>query len=157
GAAPGGLRRQRGREGPVDGRVRGHEKEHGRPRNTRKVRPGVPGKTHRPEAEVREEVSEPVRLTMAGIHKHFGPTHALRGVDLGLRCGEVHALVGENGAGKSTLMKILSGAVRPDAGGMILDGKPYAPPGPKQARERGVAMIYQELTLAPHLSVEANV
>src|SRR5262245_48952751 len=94
---------------------------------------------------------------MAGIHKHFGPTHALRGVDLDLRRGEVHALVGENGAGKSTLMKILSGAVRPDAGGMTLDSKSYAPSGPKQARERGVAMIYQELTLAPHLSVEANV
>src|SRR5438477_4154291 len=94
---------------------------------------------------------------MAGIDKHFGPTHALCGVDLELRCGEVHALVGENGAGKSTLMKVLSGAVRPDAGRMTLDGKPYAPASPKQARERGVAMIYQELTLASHLSVEANV
>src|SRR5262249_55051842 len=67
------------------------------------------------------------------------------------------ALVGENGAGKSTLMKVLSGAVRPDAGTMLLDGQPYAPRGPLDARRRGVAMIYQELALAPHLSVEANV
>ncbi|HWG47614.1 MAG TPA: sugar ABC transporter ATP-binding protein [Gemmataceae bacterium] len=101
-------------------------------------------------------MTEPLRLTMRGIHKHFGSTHALRGVELELRAGEVHALVGENGAGKSTLMKILSGAERPDAGAMTLAGQPYAPSGPSDARRLGVAMIYQELTLAPHLSVEAN-
>jgi ribose transport system ATP-binding protein len=94
---------------------------------------------------------------MTGIHKHFGSTHALRGVDLELRAGEVHALVGENGAGKSTLMKVLSGAVKLDAGRMVLDGQVYRPSGPQEARRQGVAMIYQELTLAPHLSVEANV
>jgi ribose transport system ATP-binding protein len=94
---------------------------------------------------------------MQGIHKHFGSTHALRGVDLELRPGEVHALVGENGAGKSTLMKVLSGAEQPEQGLMWLDGRPYAPDGPSEARDQGVAMIYQELTLAPHLSVEANV
>src|SRR3954454_752694 len=94
---------------------------------------------------------------MTGIHKRFGPTLALRGVDLELFPGEVHALVGENGAGKSTLMKVLSGAVAPDAGQMALEGQPYRPKGPQDARRHGVAMIYQELTLAPHLSVEANV
>lgn len=97
------------------------------------------------------------RLTMTDIAKRFGSTLALRGVDLELRPGEVHALVGENGAGKSTLMKVLSGAVAPDVGQMTLDGRGYAPSGPQEARQRGVAMIYQELTLAPHLSVEANV
>src|SRR5262249_54640896 len=102
-------------------------------------------------------LSDLVRLTMTGIAKRFGSTEALRGVDLELRPGEVHALVGENGAGKSTLMKVLSGAIRPDAGRMLLDGQPYAPSGPQEARRRGVAMIYQELTLAPHLSVEANI
>src|SRR5438552_488376 len=102
-------------------------------------------------------MSDLSRLTMTGIHKHFGPTYALRGMDLELRAGEVHALVGENGAGKSTLMKVLSGAVRPDAGRMDLDGQLYRPTGPQEARRQGVAMVYQELTLAPHLSVEANV
>ena len=99
----------------------------------------------------------PIRLTMTDVRKRYGPTQALDGVELELRAGEVHALVGENGAGKSTLMKVLSGAVRPDAGAMTLDGRPYEPGGPQDARRRGVAMIYQELTLAPHLSVEANV
>jgi ribose transport system ATP-binding protein len=97
------------------------------------------------------------RLKMTGIRKSFGPTVALRGVDLELRAGEVHALIGENGAGKSTLMKVLSGAVTPDAGQMSLDGQPFAPADPKDARRRGVVMIYQELTLAPDLSVEANI
>jgi ribose transport system ATP-binding protein len=97
------------------------------------------------------------RLTMTGVSKRFGSTQALAGVDLELRAGEIHALIGENGAGKSTLMKVLSGAVKPDAGRMALDGSLYAPAGPEDARRQGVAMIYQELTLAPHLSVEANV
>jgi ribose transport system ATP-binding protein len=97
------------------------------------------------------------RLTMTGIRQRYGSTVALAGVDLELRPGEVHALVGENGAGKSTLMKVLSGAVSPDAGAMTLDGSDYTPTGPHVARQRGVAMIYQELTLCPHLSVEANV
>jgi ABC-type sugar transport system ATPase subunit len=96
-------------------------------------------------------------LEMIDVSKRFGSTHALRGVDLILRPGEVQALVGENGAGKSTLMKILSGAERPDGGSMLLGGKPYKPSGPLDARRLGVAMIYQELTLAPHLSVEANI
>ncbi|HLN28461.1 MAG TPA: sugar ABC transporter ATP-binding protein [Gemmataceae bacterium] len=99
----------------------------------------------------------PFRLAMSGVSKRFGSTQALCDVDLELRPGEVHALVGENGAGKSTLMKILSGAVKPDRGQMMLDGSPYDPAGPQEARRLGVAMIYQELTLAPHLSVEANV
>jgi ribose transport system ATP-binding protein len=94
---------------------------------------------------------------MHGIRRSYGPTAALRGVDLELRPGEVHALVGENGAGKSTLMKVLSGAEQPDAGTMELDGEPYRPAGPQEARGRGVAMIYQELAVCPDLSVEANV
>ncbi len=66
-------------------------------------------------------------------------------------------MIGENGAGKSTLMKVLSGVYRPDAGAMTLDGRRYAPRGPRDALARGVAMIYQELAIAPHLTVEANV
>jgi ribose transport system ATP-binding protein len=94
---------------------------------------------------------------MRGVKKSFGPTCALREVDLSVRRGEVHALIGENGAGKSTLMKVLSGAHRPDGGYMLLEGKPYSPFGPDAARRAGVSMIYQELNLAPHLTVEENV
>ncbi|AGA26983.1 sugar ABC transporter ATP-binding protein [Singulisphaera acidiphila] len=96
-------------------------------------------------------------LEMHGVSKSFGASRALDNVSLALRGGEVHALIGENGAGKSTLMKILSGAYRPDQGRMEIGGVAYAPRGPRGARNLGVAMIYQELTLAPHLSVEANV
>ena len=98
-----------------------------------------------------------MRLTMAGIQKRFGATVALGGVDLEVASGEVLALVGENGAGKSTLMKILAGALRPDAGTMELGGQPYRPRNPHDARRAGVAMIYQELSLAPHLSVAENI
>ncbi len=97
------------------------------------------------------------RLEMRGVCKRFGATVALAGVDLTVPAGEVHALVGENGAGKSTLMKVLSGALRPDAGQMWLDGRPFTPSDPLAARAAGVAMIYQELNLAPHLTVEQNV
>jgi len=99
----------------------------------------------------------PSALEMRGIRKHFGATAALDDVDFTLARGEVHALLGENGAGKSTLMKILSGAVRPDRGGMRLDGRPYHPSDPLTGRRSGVSMIYQELTLAPHLTVEENI
>ena len=69
----------------------------------------------------------------------------------------MHALIGENGAGKSTLMKILSGAHRADAGAMELEGRPFVPENPHDARMKGVAMIYQELNLALHLSVQENI
>jgi ribose transport system ATP-binding protein len=98
----------------------------------------------------------PARLRMRGIAKAFGSNRALDGVDLEVMPGEVHALVGENGAGKSTLMKVLSGAHAPDAGSMWIDGEPYAPRDPQEARARGVGMIYQELAIAPHLTVAEN-
>ena len=94
---------------------------------------------------------------MTGIEKRFGGVVALAGVDLEVKAGEVHALVGENGAGKSTLMKILSGALHADRGTMELAGSAYLPKGPVDAARRGVGMIYQELNLAPHLNVEQNV
>jgi ribose transport system ATP-binding protein len=96
-------------------------------------------------------------LRMTEICKRFGATQALRGVSLELCPGQALALIGENGAGKSTLMKVLSGAHPPDAGSMELDGQRYVPRGPHAARLAGVAMIYQELNLAPDLSVEENV
>lgn len=97
------------------------------------------------------------RLRMRALRKSFGATKALRGVNLEVAPGEVHALIGENGAGKSTLMKILSGAHTPDAGTIELDGEPFCSANPLHARHCGVAMIYQELNLAPHLSVEENI
>src|SRR5881397_1223820 len=103
-----------------------------------------------------EELTAP-RFDMRGVRKAFGATVALDGVNFAVRAGEVCALVGQNGAGKSTLMGILSGAIRPDAGEMRLDGAAYAPHAPIDARRAGVAMIYQELSLAPHLSVMENI
>lgn len=97
------------------------------------------------------------RFAMRGMHKTFGATIALDNVDFVVSPGEIHALIGENGAGKSTLMKVLSGALQPDAGEMTVDGSPFAPTSPLQARQQGVAMIYQELSLAPHLTVVENV
>src|SRR3954471_12849688 len=101
--------------------------------------------------------STTARLRMQGVRKHFGATIALAGVDLTVDAGQVLALVGENGAGKSTLMKVLSGAHQADDGQMWLDGQPYQPRDPLDARKAGVAMIYQELSLAPHLSVMENI
>jgi ribose transport system ATP-binding protein len=97
------------------------------------------------------------RFEMIGVRKVFGATVALDGVDLAVRPGEVCALVGQNGAGKSTLMGILAGALQPDAGTMTLDGAPYGPKDPLDARRAGVAMIHQELSLAPDLSVMDNI
>src|SRR5258705_6103150 len=96
-------------------------------------------------------------LSLAGIEKRFGPTIALNGVSLDLRPGEVHALIGENGAGKSTLMNVIAGALRPDQGTMELEGKTYVPANDHEARLQGIALIHQEPSLCPHLSVAENV
>ncbi|MFL6467153.1 MAG: sugar ABC transporter ATP-binding protein [Pyrinomonadaceae bacterium] len=96
-------------------------------------------------------------LQLREIVKHFGPTVALDGIDLDLRDGEVHALIGENGAGKSTLMNILHGAFRPYSGSMELKGTPYHPVDSLDARRHGISLIHQELMLAPHLSVAENI
>jgi len=96
-------------------------------------------------------------LTVRGVSKRFGAQQALADVELHVARGEVHALVGENGAGKSTLIKVLAGAITPDAGSMLLDGQPFTPRDPLAASRAGIAVIYQELSLAPDLSVLDNV
>lgn len=99
----------------------------------------------------------PARLCVRALRKRFGPTRALDGVNLDVRAGEVHALVGENGAGKSTLLKALAGVHVPDSGSMELDGLLHMPTGPADARRAGLAIIHQELALAPHLTVAENI
>ena len=107
--------------------------------------------------EVRPALSAVEGFEMRGIGKTFGATVALDAVDFAVAAGEVCALVGQNGAGKSTLMAILAGALAPDRGEMRLAGARFAPRDPLDARRAGIAMIYQELSLAPHLSVMENI
>ncbi len=96
-------------------------------------------------------------LEISGVKKRFAATVALDGVDLAVRRGEVHAIIGENGAGKSTLMNVLSASIRPDAGSICFQGAPYRPADPLDARRQGIAHIHQELSLCPHLSVAENI
>lgn len=95
-------------------------------------------------------------LTATKIDKRFGGHVALDGVDFELRAGEIHGLLGENGAGKSTLMKIFAGAYRPDGGALALDSKPIILRDPKHARDAGIRIVYQELSLIPDLTVAEN-
>jgi ribose transport system ATP-binding protein len=96
-------------------------------------------------------------LVVRGVEKAFGATVALAGVDLEVRSGEIHAVVGENGAGKSTLMGILGGVIAKDRGTVELGGQAFAPASPGAARASGVAMVHQELSLCPHLTVAENI
>ncbi len=96
-------------------------------------------------------------LSARDIAKSYGSIHALKGVNFDIHRGQVTTLFGENGAGKSTLMKILSGVVTPTGGEIILDGKPVTFANSTEARNRGISIIHQELSLAPNLSVRDNV
>ena len=93
---------------------------------------------------------------LVGVEKRFGGVVALAGVDLEVRPGLVHAIVGENGAGKSTLMKIIAGAETPDAGTVSMDGTDVHFSSVKAANDHGVAIVFQELSLYPELDVLAN-
>lgn len=94
---------------------------------------------------------------MLGIHKRFPGVYALKDVSFTVRKGEVHGIVGENGAGKSTLMRVLSGAYRADEGKVIIDGQDVGHPTPDRMLQLGVAVIYQELAQAEHLTVAENI
>jgi general nucleoside transport system ATP-binding protein len=97
------------------------------------------------------------RLALEGIHKRFGPVHALRGVDFYLEPGEVHALLGENGAGKSTLMHVAYGLLRPDSGHIRVAGVTRRVSTPRVARDLGIGMVHQHFTSVPALTVAENV
>ncbi|MFI4862469.1 MAG: sugar ABC transporter ATP-binding protein [Phycisphaerales bacterium JB063] len=95
-------------------------------------------------------------LRISGLTKLFPGVRALDGVDLEVRAGEVHALLGENGAGKSTLIKCLTGVMQPDAGKFELEGKAISPGTPQAAQQVGIQTVYQEVNLLPQLSVAEN-
>ena len=96
-------------------------------------------------------------LSVEGAVKTFGAVEALRGADLGVTRGEIHAICGDNGAGKSTLIKLISGVEQPDAGIIRLRGEAIAFTSPQQALEAGIATIYQDLGLAPRMTIYQNI
>jgi simple sugar transport system ATP-binding protein/ribose transport system ATP-binding protein len=102
-------------------------------------------------------LADRTHVELAGVSKHFGAVRALDAVSLSIARGSIHALVGENGAGKSTLGKIVAGVLAPDEGQLLLDGEEVVLRSPREALERGVATIAQELNVVGQLSVEDNV
>ena len=96
-------------------------------------------------------------LRMTNISKSFAGVHALRGVQLDLRPGEVHALLGENGAGKSTLVKVITGVHQPDTGEIYLNDQRIHLADPREATQLGISAIYQELSIFPDLDIAENI
>ena len=96
-------------------------------------------------------------FVMQGVSKRYGGVRALEGADLAIEAGRIHAVLGENGAGKSTLIKIMAGVVRPDAGRLLLDGRPVAFAAPAAAHAAGIACVFQELSFIPELPVADNI
>lgn len=102
------------------------------------------------------QMEQPV-IEARGISKYFGTVTALEGVNLRLYRGEVLGVVGDNGAGKSTLMKILSGLYPPNAGEIFIEGRPVRFASPKDARDLGIEMVYQDLALAGNMRIDENI
>jgi ABC-type sugar transport system ATPase subunit len=96
-------------------------------------------------------------LEVRRVSKHYGAVRALHDVSLRLHRGEVIGLVGDNGAGKSTLVNVISGALRPDSGDLVLDGVPHAFETPAHAREAGIETVFQYLSVIPTLDIAENV
>ena len=96
-------------------------------------------------------------LAASGVTKRFFGNAVLKSVSIDILAGRIHALLGENGAGKSTLINLLSGVLRPDEGTIHVAGREFALLTPREARRLGIAVVQQELSLAPHLSVAENV
>jgi simple sugar transport system ATP-binding protein len=100
-------------------------------------------------------MSAPV-MELRGVSKRYGSVIALRNIDITLREGEVHCLLGDNGAGKSTLIKILSGVVAPTEGQILVDGRPVRFRSPRDAQELGIATVFQDLGMIPLMSISRN-
>ncbi|WP_420451508.1 ABC transporter ATP-binding protein [Ilumatobacter sp.] len=116
---------------------------------------GRAGPSDGPSASTAPERGRPA-VEMSGIRRSFGTTVALDGIDLVLRDGEIHAVLGANGAGKTTLMRVLAGLERPDAGEVVIDGEAVSEFEPRRARSRGVALVQQHFTLVPTLTAAEN-
>jgi simple sugar transport system ATP-binding protein len=95
-------------------------------------------------------------LELQSVSKRFGSTIALKDISLAVHAGEIHCLLGDNGAGKSTLIKILSGVYKPDTGRMLVEGEESVFASPRAARDRGIATVFQDLAMAPLMSVSRN-
>ena len=108
------------------------------------------------DSNVLERDQKPAIVEMRDIEKSFGGVRALKGVDLSIRAGEIHVLLGENGAGKSTMMKVLSGIIAPSAGTIVIDGVEHTAVTPAQAAAAGISIIYQELSVINELSALEN-
>jgi simple sugar transport system ATP-binding protein len=105
---------------------------------------------------MRSAAAEAPILSARGLSKYYGPVVALDGVSIDIFSGEILAIVGDNGAGKSTLVKVLSGAIVPDAGEILIEGKVEKLDSPQKARSHGIETVYQDLALAPNRDVVQN-
>jgi D-xylose transport system ATP-binding protein len=98
----------------------------------------------------------PPVISIRHVYKNFGPVEALRDIDFAVNAGEVVALLGDNGAGKSTLVKIIAGAIKPDSGELLFEGRPVVLDSPAAAKELGIETVYQDLSICPNMDVVAN-
>ncbi|MCZ7448037.1 sugar ABC transporter ATP-binding protein [Agrobacterium rhizogenes] len=104
-----------------------------------------------------DESPDPALIRTVGLSKSFGPVQVLKDIEIAVRVGEVHAIIGENGAGKSTLMKLLAGNEKPSSGEIRIDGEAVTLSGPVDAEHRGIVLVHQEILLAPDLTVAQNI
>lgn len=115
----------------------------------------APGST--PSAGQAARRGQPVVCGIEGVSVRYGTTYALKGAVMGLRGGEIHCLCGENGSGKSTLVKVLSGVLRPQSGGVVLNGRPLDPRSPRDAERTGIVTVFQETLICPELTMFDNI